>query len=204
LRLNEEGRLIIRDGKLLIKRPTESEVYVFLFDHMLLVGKKKDNVYKIVKRPIPLELVLIQSDAAQPTVTNQESSSKQYLINIHVPSRYGVPFTLHAATLADKTSWVEAIEKQQRNLIEKKKMFDFSTLVSVGFPKTNPINCSCVYHNQLIIGTDQGLFVSSSSTGANTNDSYQNSIKVIDLERIVQIDVLPKIDMLLVLAGTFN
>jgi hypothetical protein len=50
LRLGEEGRQILRDGKLLMKRGTslsDVEMTAFLFDHCFLVSKKKDNFYKV-------------------------------------------------------------------------------------------------------------------------------------------------------------
>jgi hypothetical protein len=201
--LNEEGRQIIRDGKLVLKRPAESEVYVFLFDHMFLVARKKDNNYKVARKPIPLELLLLQNDKSPSTQLQggvADASSRLYTINLNVPPRYGGPFVLYAANQADKSSWIEAIEKQQLALIEKKKKFEMFSLIRTGFTRLNPINCSCAYQNQLIVGTDNGLYIGAPTRSSVMDLTNQNFSKVLDLERIVQVDVLPKIDILLVLA----
>lgn len=50
LDLDKEGRQIIRDGKLIMKRGNDAEMNVFLFDHMFVVTKKKENSFKVARR----------------------------------------------------------------------------------------------------------------------------------------------------------
>lgn len=204
LRLTEEGRQIIRDGKLIMKKTSDQEVTVFLFDHLLLVTRKKDNNYKIARKPIPLELITLSQEKTVQTGANVEQS-KTLPFTFTVPPRFGGPFVLYALTPADRTSWIDAIEKQQQLLAEQKRKFEIYSLVTKGFPRQNPINCSCTCQSQIIIGTDNGLFISTFSTRTSNNDlSYPRFTKVLDLERIFQVDVIPKIDILLVLAGIFT
>ncbi|KAI8897330.1 hypothetical protein BC833DRAFT_621321 [Globomyces pollinis-pini] len=212
LNLLEEGRQIIRDGKLMMRKNNETEVMVFLFDHLLLVTKQKDNGYKIIRHPIPLEFLSIHADTASLTTAD---STKTFPITFVHPGRFGGTFILHAGTQSDRDSWVEAIQKQAQLITDRKRKFEMIYLVDEYFPRTNPVNCSLVYLNQLFIGTDDGLYIGAEDAYGvlpriEVNDGGMSNImsaqterftKVIDIENIIQIDVIPKIDMLLLLAG---
>ena len=51
LKLLDPKRLLVRDGMLLVKKTTaDVEVNVFLFDHALLITRKKENGFKIFKK----------------------------------------------------------------------------------------------------------------------------------------------------------
>lgn len=51
LQLMQEGRVLLREGKLMLKKVTiEYEVNVFLFDHLLLLTRIKENGFKIVRK----------------------------------------------------------------------------------------------------------------------------------------------------------
>ena len=50
LYLDKEGRQIIRDGKLIMKRGNDTEMNVFLFDHLFVVAKKKENIFKVARK----------------------------------------------------------------------------------------------------------------------------------------------------------
>jgi hypothetical protein len=53
LMLRDEGRLVIREGKLTMKRGgLETEISVFLFDHVFVMTTKKDSAYKIMRKVI--------------------------------------------------------------------------------------------------------------------------------------------------------
>ncbi|KAJ3362024.1 guanine nucleotide exchange factor 10-like protein [Kappamyces sp. JEL0680] len=208
LRLAEEGRQVIRDGKLIMKRASLSDVEltVFLFDHCFLVTKKKENSYKISRKPIPLELISIVQERNlfnQPFSPQTQASdpSKTFSISFNVPSRYGGPFFLYALTHSDRVSWIDAIEKQKAFLIEHKKRFETTTLVTNYFMRSNPVNCCCSYGKYLFVGTDSGLYVGGSSDEvmASVDFGFQKFVKVVDLDKIYQLDIIPKIDMLLVL-----
>eukprot|EP00842_Homolaphlyctis_polyrhiza_P000294 jgi/Hompol1/1265/HPOL_002670-RA len=246
LRLNEEGRTIVRDGKLTVKRPTNDvEMTVFLFDHMFLVTRKRENgTYKIAKNPIPLELLVIRHEktiirpsdglpgypagpmltkgtsfsgpSMKPSVTQRgqvssvvqnsaivDASARTFPITITHLGRSGGQYTLFAASQADRQAWYDAIEKQKLALTERKKKFTTTTLVNNGFHISNRINCLLVYGDRLILGTDVGLFIGTEHAAGQLESSGQlggRFVKVVDLERVTQIDILPNYDMLLVLA----
>ncbi|KAJ3311035.1 RHO1 GDP-GTP exchange protein 2 [Boothiomyces sp. JEL0838] len=208
LKLNEEGRQIIRDGKLIMKKtPNEIEISVFLFDHLLLLTRKKESGYKVTRRPVPLELLTVKNEktanpmkgvtAAAANIPGLESS-RSYPITLNHLGRFGGTIVLYANTQSDKLAWIEAIEKQKALLIERKKKFDNShILIDSIFPKSNPINASCVVQNQLIIGTESGVFIGSNPIG---ELCFQRFTQVLSLEKVAQVDAIPKNDILLVLS----
>lgn len=127
-------------------------------------------------------------------------------MNFSVPSRHGGSFTLYAVTHADRVTWIDAIEKQRAYLIEHKKKFEISLLSDKFFMRVNPINSAVYSKNHLIVGSDYGLFCSvpppkTGDTPVDTSDLHSNFVKVLDLEKIYQVDVIVKIDSLLVLTG---
>ncbi|KAF9480490.1 CNH-domain-containing protein [Pholiota conissans] len=75
LRLRDEGREMVYKGAL---NKRDGEIQVYLFDHALLFTKlvktKQHEQYKVYRRPIPLELLLI---AAPPEDTNGTIRSQQ-------------------------------------------------------------------------------------------------------------------------------
>jgi RHO1 GDP-GTP exchange protein 1/2 len=86
--------------------------------------------------------------------------------------------------------------------MESGKKFEINSIINNFFPISNPINCACPYLNQLIIGTDNGLYVGQGDqVGYSGQINFVKFSKVVDLERIVQVDVIPKIDLILVLSG---
>ncbi|KAJ3040319.1 RHO1 GDP-GTP exchange protein 2 [Rhizophlyctis rosea] len=64
LRLRDESRELIREGVLTKRGNNESELMVYLFDHALLMARKKSkNGYlRVYKRPIPLQLLVLPTD----------------------------------------------------------------------------------------------------------------------------------------------
>lgn len=190
----------MRDGKLVMRKNGDTEMHVFLFDHAFLIAKKKENSFKIARRPIPIELVTIVQEKPTGTPSGPQDPNRAFPITFSVPSRYGGIFSLFALTHADRVTWIDAIEKQKSYNVLHKRKFKITTLTSNMFPLSNSVNCSTIYQKQLIVGTDFGLFVGNS--GEDTEgEMYMKFSKVLDLERIHQVDVLPKIDLILVLAG---
>ncbi|KAL2918190.1 RHO1 GDP-GTP exchange protein 2 [Polyrhizophydium stewartii] len=143
LRLSDEGRQIIREGKLtLVRRPNaDLEVNVFLFDHMLVIAKEKDGSFKCVRRAVPLEL-LVFGDASASSVVgaavavvgaatvvsgaaffalDNPARARARPADINKPQSFTLSFagrepgqmTFIATSYADLVSWVDAIEKQR-------------------------------------------------------------------------------------------
>ena len=145
------------------------------------------------------------SEKAGVTGAAPPDAAKSFAINFNTPSRFGGAFSLYALTHADKVSWIDAIEKQQAYLIESKRKFELTTLNDGFFVRSNAINCACYYKHHLIIGTDAGLYVGIysevSSVSSPSGEVKLSFVKVLELEKIYQVDVITKIDNLLVLAG---
>ncbi|KAJ3081352.1 RHO1 GDP-GTP exchange protein 2 [Quaeritorhiza haematococci] len=117
--------------------------------------------------------------------------------------RSGGQYTLHCSTHADRRAWREAIEKQKRALTERKRKFEIVTMLDSYFPSTVKVNCSTSVGGRLVLGTDSGLYVgpTEASEGGGGGAGSGKFRRVIDLERIVQVEVLPDHETLLVLAG---
>lgn len=253
----EEGRVIAREGHLVLRKGgADTDLHVFLLDHVLLLTKKKKGgsykVYKKVRsadyaprnlglivqflcflQPIPLELLVFgeaptanrrasgifgQSQKAgglaqTPTVkgmalkgsdapvvpTPQADVDKTYPFTIVHLGRQSTAYALHAASEADRTSWRQAIEYQKLAQTERKNKFEIVALNDDVFPLTNRINASVSVGGQLMLATDDGLYVGPESNGDEATDFK----KVIELEKISQVDVLPEHDIITLLAGMF-
>ena len=88
--------------------------------------------------------------------------------------------------------------------MNEKKKFEVSTLAINYFMKSNAVNCSCLHTKYLFLGTDSGLYCggyTEDGSGSTENLAFTKFVKVLDLEKVNQVDVIPKIDMLLVLHG---
>ncbi|KAJ3283439.1 RHO1 GDP-GTP exchange protein 2 [Borealophlyctis nickersoniae] len=240
LRLRDERRELIREGVLVIKKGTDVEISVFLFDHALLMTKKKKNGYlKVYKKPIPLELLVLPNDrtaggaqrrmsmtgifthsgksttgASSLTATSTPKSAG-VITSVHDPNK-GYPFTfvhlshqptpysLYAASQAERGFWKDALEKQKRILTERNRKFEIVTLVDTAFQGPNKVHCSAAFEGKLLLGTEQGLYVGPEDSLA-TRDLPAEAVarkfqRVLDLDRIMQVEVLPEYDLLIVLS----
>ncbi len=233
-----EGRTLIRDGKLNLRRAaSDAEVTCFLFDHMLVITRQKDTGYKIIKKPIPLALVVVQGDrakepntVARSITTNQakpqkpaksttmvvnapqpvEASRSAFTLTLRHLGRAGGVIVLNASSEANRQSWARAIEAQKQIVTESMKRFQTVTLDNRFFSMQNRVNCSSSYQSRLILGTDLGVFlgaeISSESLGRHDGSGAPSDLfaRVLELERVTQIDVMVEHDILLVLAGIFQ
>ncbi|KAK9702814.1 RHO1 GDP-GTP exchange protein 2, variant 2 [Basidiobolus ranarum] len=225
LRLLDECRQLIRDGPIKKRSGVEQvELTIFLFDHMLLLTKKKKTKdsdsyeYKIHKKPIPLELLSLSSvDEVAPRVTARRSSAvflgKNHLPGAAAPKyiseigkggypltithlgRNGGNHTLYAASQADLQMWKEKIEQQRTSITEKNKTFDLEVLTDITFNTTNKVTCSAIIDFSRTI-------VIGAEDGVYTGieGSRKSFRKIIEIERVSQISVLESYNILLVLA----
>ena len=200
LQLDHPSRVIVRDGKFIMRRnAADYEVHAFLFDHCFVITRKKETGFKVVKNPIPLELLTVIPDRAPSALNlnitmNQDPSKAMHLISLDAPSVLGGAFQLYCRTVADRTSWIEALQQQRIDHQTKPKQYQMQILIQRLFPRTNPIHTCCMYQNHMFVGTENGLYLVDLS-------EEPRARKITDLEqRIQQVDVVPKIDTLLVLS----
>ncbi|KAI8911205.1 CNH domain-containing protein, partial [Powellomyces hirtus] len=225
LGLNRPETLIVREGHLILRKNAGSEIdlQVFLFDHMLLLTKvKKAGLHKVYKRPIPLEFLVIGenhnnasrrantvSGSPLPAVIPAPTSGFPFTI-LHL-GRDGGSYTLYAANQAERRTWRDVIEQQKALLTDRRKRFELASVCESYFPAHNRVNSSTVYKDQLLLGTDMGLFVGPLNPFASSTEESVESAspdagslagfrKVVDLEKISQVDVLPDHNMITLLA----
>ena len=134
--------------------------------------------------------------------TNKPLSNSHSFTFVHL-GRNGGLITLATSSIADKHAWMDSIQIQRSALIDSSKLFDLQILSDDQFKISSRVNCSVTYSGMLVIGTDDGLYV-----GLESCDGCQlhrpTFRKVLDKERIVQVDILPDYDMLIILSGNYT
>ncbi|GJE93881.1 CNH-domain-containing protein [Phanerochaete sordida] len=215
LRLQEEGRELVYKGSLKKRGGSQgdsAELMVFLFDHALLMVKQKSKTeqYKVYRRPIPLELLLVSAPDEFPT--NHKSKQKALLKNVpyapvipvkEVKGGFSITFvhlgrkyyqiTLWASTYVSQRKWVENIQKQQDLMRERSLVFETETLSEGFFVGVNRVNCAAPYSqgNRVVYGTNDGVYLW---------EPYRDPVKVLALLNVTQVDVLEDYDLLIVLS----
>lgn len=164
LKLTEENRQML--SKMAFKKgPTDSsEVTAYLFDHAVLLVRiklvNKREEYRVYKKPIPLELLVItQMDEIIPKLglAKRSSSSlipgKVSVANTPAPKeglpitfrhlgKGGYDLTLFASSPTQRKKFIEMVEEQQRKLRERNSNFYSKTIICENFFTTaNRVNC---------------------------------------------------------------
>lgn len=150
-----------KDRQLIMKGPLKkkgtssehSDLYVFVFDHVLLLTKEKKGRngegYKVHKRPIPLELLHLSTTEEPAVRSNRRASAlgphKSYPIVFTHFGRHGGSFTLYATTPAGRKNWVEKIQKQIQALKNKSDSWKLLPVSERFFQASNKVNCSSTY-----------------------------------------------------------
>ncbi|KAF8892134.1 CNH domain-containing protein [Infundibulicybe gibba] len=214
LRLNDEGREMIHKGPL---NKRDGELHVYLFDHALLLTKlvktKPHEQYKVYRRPIPLELLLIsasedsalvprnsRSPRGMPhvvaAVTTRQDPKAQFWINFMHLGRKSYHIMLWANSALSHRKWVESITKQQQMMRERSMVFDTVTLSEGFFSGPNKVNCAAPYSGgrRVVYGTDDGVYIS------DLRDPNREPVKVLGLLDVNQVDVLEDYQLLIVLS----
>jgi RHO1 GDP-GTP exchange protein 1/2 len=161
LKLTEENRQMLT--KMAFKKtPTDSsEVTSYLFDHAVLLVQikvvNKREEYRVYRKPIPLELLVItQTDevleiAKRPfsslipgnKIANNPPTPKDGLpITFRRLGKGGYDQTLYATSHTERKKFIEIVEEQQRTLRERNSNFYSKTLLCENFFTTvNRVNC---------------------------------------------------------------
>ncbi|GMK58140.1 hypothetical protein CspeluHIS016_0501720 [Cutaneotrichosporon spelunceum] len=231
LRLRDKNRELIHKGPMKRRGGTQGEnadLLAFLFDHAFLLVKSKwinktSEQYKVYRRPIPLELLVLQtpedsynstklSTTARNKLISRAGSKANQLQSSHVPpkpeSKHGFSITvthlgrkgyqlqLWVESYVSRKKWVESIEKQQQTIRDRSTIFQSETITEGFFQGLRRINCLSPYDNgnRMIYGTDEGVYFS------NLRDpKLREPVKVINLTDVTQVDVIEELQLLIVL-----
>lgn len=229
LRLRDEQRELVFKGPLKKRGGTQSEsaeLQVFLFDHALLMVKpkmvNKHELYKVYRKPIPLELLIVTVYDEVPTGKGNSTRPKSVMSRTSTGTRYsgtpgtapkqdaktgyaltftylgkkGYSMTLWASTFVSRKKWFENIESRQEILRQRSNIFDTITLSENFFLGPNRVNCSVPFDfgRRIIYGTDDGVYLS------DLREKARPPTKVLPLPGVTQVDVLEEYQILIVLA----
>ncbi|KAF7982585.1 hypothetical protein HWV62_27595 [Athelia sp. TMB] len=225
LRLQEEGRELVYKGALSKKGggagQDAGDLQLYLFDHALLMVKQKSKheQYKVYRRPIPLELLLISSTddyAAQtarqaanragrtltkstpyvPAFQGRVEGGKGFAITFVHLGRKFYQITLWASTYVGQRKWVEHIARQQERMRARSAVFGVAPLSEGFFTGANKVNCAAPYSGgqRVVYGTDDGVYLSDMRAPA------REPVKVLGLLDVAQVDVLDEYELLIVLS----
>ncbi|GAC92885.1 hypothetical protein PHSY_000443 [Pseudozyma hubeiensis SY62] len=229
LRLRDEQRELVFKGPLKKRGGTQSEsaeLQVFLFDHALLMCKpktvNKHELYKVYRKPIPLELLIVTVYDEVPTGKGSSTRPKSIMSRTSTGTRYsstpgtapkqdaktgyaltftylgkkGYSMTLWASTFVSRKKWFENIESRQEILRQRSNIFDTITLSENFFLGPNRVNCSVPFDfgRRIIYGTDDGVYLS------DLREKARPPTKVLPLPGVTQVDVLEEYQILIVLA----
>lgn len=223
LRLQEEGRELIYKGALKKRGNAQgdsADLLVFLFDHALLMVKQKSKAeqYKVYRKPIPLELLLVSAPDEFPQPKSASQRQRQALIKnaphntstvvpvrdskggfsitfVHL-GRWYYQITLWASTYVSQRKWVEHIAKQQEVMRERSMVFETVTLSEGYFLGPMRVNCAAPFGQgrRAVYGTDDGVYIS------NLWETGREPVKVLTLKDVSQVDVLEDYQLLIVLS----
>ncbi|BGP36297.1 RHO1 GDP-GTP exchange protein 2 [Rhodotorula kratochvilovae] len=229
LRLRDEERELIFKGPLKKRGGTQSEsaeLQVFLFDHAILMVKQKskNEQYKVYRKPIPLELLVVApvddaatarggvarprslmargasskilpATASQPPPGADKNKQGFAVTFIHL-GRRGYQITLWASTWTARKKWLDKIEERQNELRERSLVFETLPLTAGYFVGTNRLTCAAPFDNgnRMVYGTDNGVYL------ADLREPAKVPVKVISVPSVTQVDVLEEQGILIVLA----
>ncbi|EIW71826.1 hypothetical protein TREMEDRAFT_28347 [Tremella mesenterica DSM 1558] len=229
LRLRDTKRQMVHKGPLKRRGGSREEIadlLAFLFDHAFLLVKpkwiNKAEQYKVYRRPIPLELLVVitpdehyntgKLSASRARLMPRPSASNKNTTATHVPpkpeSKHGFSITivhlgkkgytmqLWADTYVSRKKWLEHIDKQQSVLRDRSCVFVPETITEGYFGGLRKVNCVSPYDqgNRIIYGTDEGVYFSNSR-----EEKLREPVKVINLLDVTQVDVIEEFQLLIVL-----
>lgn len=210
-RIYYQGYLKRRGGSLDVA--DKNDIYAFVFDHMFLMTKlRKTNTgeeYRIWKKPIPLQLLVVQNSSAS-TIPAGGAVGAGVTLNLHhLGSRGGSIYPFFCSSVEEKQAWTKAIEDAKTSLRKRQgdadvfdlKPLDDTNFKNIGYAQatgtTTRINCSVPFisatgERKIAIGTDNGVFFKT--------EGNDNSVRrIIQCESVIQLAVIEKFHILVVL-----
>ncbi|WOO79274.1 Rho1 guanine nucleotide exchange factor 1 [Vanrija pseudolonga] len=235
LRLRDRSRELVHKGP--VKRRggnqggENADLIAFLFDHAFLLVKSKwvnkAEQYKVYRRPIPLELLVLRypedhyNSAKLSAGTNNKliraggpagkaggksqlahippkpESKHGFFLNVIHLGRKGYELQLWIDTYAGRRKWIESIEKQQQVIRDHSTIFVSETITEGFFQGLRRINCLSPYDN----GNRMIYGTDEGVYFSNLRDpKLREPVKVINLVDVAQVDVIEEYQLLIVLS----
>jgi hypothetical protein len=131
-----------------------------------------------------------------PTTPTSTSNKNGYPISfIHLGRNGSGVLTLYASTFASRRKWVDTIERYRHSVMEKTKVFSMNTVIDQFFNSFNKANCATKYKSNIIIGSDNGLFIKKAQ-----HENDDEMVRILAADKVSQIDILPGPNLILILA----
>ncbi|KAJ3329165.1 RHO1 GDP-GTP exchange protein 2 [Blyttiomyces sp. JEL0837] len=192
LRLMDPDRRHHYEGKLVLKRPPGPDVPLtaFVFDHMFVMtrektdrrgaegetfgNKTKNYQYQLYKKPMPLELIVIEQDQKRTTMlfgpgaVRRDTSDRMSTVNepklsfgLQFLGRNGGSFTFAVETEVARNVWRDYLKKLRMQRQRRRKLFEIDMMLSHSAGNTMAISSA-----GLPAGAGAGGIVTGSTTGS--------------------------------------
>ncbi|CEP19085.1 hypothetical protein [Parasitella parasitica] len=216
-RMYRKGTLKRRSGN--VDVADKNDIYAFVFDNLLLMTKlRKTNTgeeYRIWKKPIPLQLLVVQNNPANVkyqlsgTATSYTIPGGQVVLVLQHLGSHGGVYTFFCSSLEEKQLWTKAIEDAKASSKKRQgdpDVFDLRPLDDVNFRNigsgqssgtTTRVNCSVPFESlnkerKIAIGTENGVFFKT--------EGQDNSVRrIIQCDNVIQLAIMEKYHILIVL-----
>jgi hypothetical protein len=127
---------------------------------------------------------------------------QKLIFNLQVLGRHGGLFSFQVETEMGRNIWRDTVDKIKKTRA-KYYIFELLPLMDTGLPTTNRINCSSCFNDRLVIGTDDGLYLGVEGSAVRpVEEGLKSMIRIVDLEKIHQVEVLKEHEIMIVLSGT--
>ncbi|KAL6692399.1 CNH domain-containing protein [Trichoderma pleuroticola] len=217
LKLDEDGRELLFTGELKASLTDTSKITLLLFDHAILFtnfswnqSSKKIEIYR---RPIPLELLFLSKTKQEDMHTSRRGrfsflgfmkassantvSKEAWPITFRHLGKTGYELTLYTFCEADQEKLVDLIGAAHERLRVPPEIFNPNIISINFFADSRKINCAVPFDRgrKTLYGTDNGIYLS--------NREKRDAVpeKVLDVQKITQIDILEKCNLLLILSN---
>jgi len=189
LKPTSNQRDLIREGTLLMKREgtnSPQEVDIVFLDNAFVITRKKVNTIEIIKKPIPVQLILLTDNEELDKLNNAnlKFNEKRYSFTIQHKGVMKRTYTFMTKVYSEKKSWVETIS-------ERLKQIQYSCIEFF-----NIFECSMKINSAVVVKDDIMIFANEHGLFTNVGNLIT---MILPLPKITDIDIMPDAGLLFVL-----
>ncbi|KAI8328261.1 CNH domain-containing protein, partial [Chlamydoabsidia padenii] len=133
---------------------------------------------------ISMDPVALASPSPGTTTTTTNTKSGYPISFVHLGRHGGNTTTLYASTFTSRRQWVDKIESYRYSLTEKNKVAEVVPINNDFFNGMNKVNCATTFGGSIIIGSDQGVYLTSGTK------SHRKVTRLLDMDKVSQIEIL--------------